>query len=147
MNLRSIRLCLKHPGIFVTQLRVILRASEHGNVKFMYPMISGLDALREAKWHRQKARVGLTEERITYDSTIEVGIIIELPSTALTADLLAQEADFFSIGTNDLIQYAMAINRRNEETLDLYEPLHPSVLRIIQNVVNVGVAEGIDVSI
>ena len=147
MGLRSIRLCLKYPEIFVNQLRAILRASEYGNVKIMFPMISGLDELREAKWHLEKAQAHLAEERIPFDPKVEVGAMIELPAAALSADLLCKEVDFFSIGTNDLIQYTIAIDRRNEETLPLYEPLHPAVLRLIQNVLRVAVDAGIDITV
>ena len=147
MGLRSIRLCLKYPDIFMNQLRAILRASEYGSIKIMFPMISGLDELREAKWHLEKAQAQLAEERIPFNPRIEIGAMIELPAAALSADLLSKEVDFFSIGTNDLIQYTIAIDRRNEETLPLYEPLHPAVLRLIQNVIRVAVDAGIDITV
>ena len=147
MGLRSIRLCLKYPDIFMIQLRAILRASSYGNVKIMFPMISGLDELREAKWHLKKAQARLAEERIPFDPKVEIGAMIELPAAALSADLLAKEVDFFSVGTNDLIQYTIAIDRRNEETLPLYEPLHPAVLRLIQNVLRVAVDAEIDITV
>ena len=147
MGLRSIRLCLKYPDIFMNQLRAILRASEYGNVKIMFPMISGLDELREAKWHLEKAQRLLKEQHIPFDPTVKIGAMIELPAAALSADLLSKEVDFFSIGTNDLIQYTIAIDRRNEETLPLYEPLHPAVLRLIQNVIRVAVDAGIDITV
>ena len=147
MGLRSIRLCLKYPDIFMNQLRAILRASEYGNVKIMFPMISGLDELREAKWHLEKAQALLKEEQIPFDPSVKIGAMIELPAAALSADLLSKEVDFFSVGTNDLIQYTIAIDRRNEETLPLYEPLHPAVLRLIQNVIHVAVDAGIDITV
>ena len=147
MGLRSIRLCLKYPDIFMNQLRAILRASEYGNVKIMFPMISGLDELREAKWHLEKAQALLKEEQIPFDPSVKIGAMIELPAAALSADLLSKEVDFFSVGTNDLIQYTIAIDRRNEETLPLYEPLHPAVLRLIQNVIRVAADAEIDITV
>lgn len=147
MGLRSIRFCLKYPDIFMNQLRAILRASEYGNIKIMFPMISGLDELREAKWHLEKAQAQLAEKRIPFNSRIEIGAMIELPAAALSADLLSKEVDFFSIGTNDLIQYTIAIDRRNEETQPLYEPLHPAVLRLIQNVLRIAEDAGIDITV
>lgn len=147
MGLRSIRLCLKYPDIFMNQLRAILRASEYGNIKIMFPMISGLDELREAKWHLEKAQTLLKKQQIPFDPTVKIGAMIELPAAALSADLLSKEVDFFSVGTNDLIQYTIAIDRRNEETLPLYEPLHPAVLRLIQNVIRVAIDAGIDITV
>ena len=147
MGLRSIRLCLKYPDIFMNQLRAILRASEYGNVKIMFPMISGLDELREAKWHLEKAQALLKEQQIPFDPSVKIGAMIELPAAALSADLLSKEVDFFSVGTNDLIQYTIAIDRRNEETLPLYEPLHPAVLRLIQNVIRVAADAEIDITV
>ncbi|MFC0215086.1 phosphoenolpyruvate--protein phosphotransferase [Paenibacillus chartarius] len=142
LGLRAVRLCLSRPDLFRTQLRALLRASVYGQLRIMFPMIAVMEELKAAKRLLQEEKEKLLSEGVQVSDRIEVGMMIEVPAAALAADLFAKEVDFFSIGTNDLIQYTMAADRMNENVSYLYQPIHPSILRLIRTVIQAGEQAG-----
>ncbi|MAF08291.1 MAG: phosphoenolpyruvate--protein phosphotransferase [Acidiferrobacteraceae bacterium] len=146
LGLRAIRLCLSEPSLFKPQLRAILRAAVHGDARLMIPMLSSLQELEQSLALIREVCAELEREGAAFDPNIPVGGMIEVPAAAISADLFAQKLDFFSIGTNDLIQYTLAIDRVDDSVNYLYDPLHPSVLRLVHNVIQAGSEAGIPVS-
>lgn len=136
LGFRAIRLCFREVELFKTQLRAILRASAFGNALVMFPMISGVSEVRQAKIIVAECMKELDEKGIAYDKNIRIGVMIEIPSAAVTSDIIAKEVDFFSIGTNDLCQYTLAVDRMNQEVSYLYNPLHPAILRLVKMVID-----------
>lgn len=146
LGLRAIRLCLNHPAMFRTQLRAILRASAFGKIKIMFPMITSLQELTQAKRMLAMCKEELDKEDLEYDRHIESGVMIEIPASAICAEMFAQQVDFLSIGTNDLIQYTLAVDRIDDEVNYLYDPLHPAVLKLINMTLEAGKKHNVPVS-
>jgi len=147
LGLRAIRLCLSEPQIFHTQLRALLRASHFGNIKILIPMLCTLSELRQTKLLLERAKQSLRKENLLFDENIALGGMIEVPAAAINAEAFANELDFLSIGTNDLIQYTLAIDRTDDSVAHLYNPLHPSILKLISMTIKAGAKLGKQVSV
>jgi phosphotransferase system enzyme I (PtsI) len=147
LGLRAIRLCLAEPGLFHTQLRAILRASAHGQVRMLIPMLASFMELRQTLQRIDEAKESLRKDGLQFDEGIPVGGMIEVPAAALAAGFFAEQLDFLSIGTNDLIQYTLAIDRADDSVAHLYDPLHPAVLHLIQHTIRAGAKAGKPVAV
>src|SRR5699024_5846096 len=146
LGLRAIRLCLREPELFRTQLRALLRASADGDLRIMLPMLSNIGEVRQTRYLIAELMAELDREGLSYNPQLPVGAMIEVPAAALAAPLLAPYCDFFSLGTNDLIQYTLAMDRIDDEINYLYDPLHPAVLQLIRITIAAGAANGIPVA-